>query len=79
MNDSTTRRHTGDAGDMYFTAVIGPCETPRSAIALLGIATADDVDARLAEAEAEAVRQGFEPTDEGREIVKREMRDALEA
>jgi hypothetical protein len=79
MNDSTTRRHTGDAGDMYFTAVIGPAETPTSALALLDIETADDIDAKLAIAEAEAVRQGFEPTDEGREIVRRELRDTLEA
>ena len=46
MNDSTTRRHTGDAGDMYFTAVIGPAETPTSALALLDIETADDIDAK---------------------------------
>ena len=79
MNDSTTRRHTGDEGDIYFNAVIGPYETAFSAIKLLGIRTVYDIDAKLAEAEAEAVRQGFEPTDEGREIVRRELRDTLEA
>ena len=76
---TTTLRHTGDAGDMYFTSVIGPFETPSSAIKLLDIETADGLDAQLAAAEAEAVRQGFEPTDEGREIVRRELRRALEA
>jgi len=72
-----TQRHTGDAGDRYFFAVIGPAETPTSAIKLLSIRTVYDIDAKLAEAEAEAVRQGFEPTDEGREIVRRELRDTL--
>ena len=76
---TTTFRYTCDEGDIYFTAVIGPYETPTSAIKLLGIVTADDVDARLAAAEAEAVSQGFEPTDEGREIVLQEIRRALEA
>jgi hypothetical protein len=74
-----TQRHTGDAGDIYFNAVIGPAETPTSALALLDIRTVYDIDAQLAAAEAEAVQQGFEPTDEGREIVRRELRDALEA
>jgi len=75
----TTFRHTGDVGDIYFNSVIGPAETPLGAIKLLGIETADGLDAQLAAAEAEAVQQGFEPTDEGREIVRRELRRALEA
>ena len=77
---TTTRRTTGDAGDTYFSAVLGSTETPKSALKLLGVTTASEIDAKLAEAEAEAVRLGADfLTDEGRETVRRELRDALEA